>query len=426
MTGLLYGGMGGTQMERDDVGSWDALRAAQSRQKRVYEAEGTQGFCLPRPRNPRTEYGSTIRASGSSSTKKAPCRTQPLWCARDRSARCRDSQARSRHGGLRAHRKRLSAGTRPLPALPGRHPIQRLLLQPAVPAVQPHHHLVPFRPSPPCHHSSQRLQPLTAGGEGPPAAAPRQPAAARHGAAAARPPRWASAPAGGASGRAARRGLRVRAAGVADLRGRFSVSRPCTPSLRLALLSFLLEESGSARVVISATDFHPGSEEKQALARGWLLKLRNYISTSLGIIRKGWKLRLSCLLVTVKNYCLPAVWTIPLPDLAQFPCSQCKSRGNFTGCRIKHEYRGADVAFFLQICTHSDSEQSENLCKCEAVRHTVASFMLFQELSCVASQNHMPQSIYSCDLTARVFLIGVLRCLFMYWATVGPNISSAL
>lgn len=103
----------------------------------------------------------------------------------------------------------LPAGTRPVPALPGRHPIQRLLLQPAVSAVQPHHHLVPFRPSPPRHHSSQRLQPLTGGGKGLPSSAPRQPGAARHGCPGCRP---SSAPsfrscgrrfrAGGAAGRA--------------------------------------------------------------------------------------------------------------------------------------------------------------------------------------------------------------------------------
>lgn len=71
-----------------------------------------------------------------------------------------------------------SAGA-PSPAPPARHPVQRVPLQPAVPAVQPHHHLVPLGLAPPGHHAPPRRA-LPAGRRGRPSPRLRASAALRH------------------------------------------------------------------------------------------------------------------------------------------------------------------------------------------------------------------------------------------------------
>lgn len=185
----------------------------------------------------------------------------------------------------------------------------------------------------------------------------------------------------------------------------------------------------SASVVTSATHFYPGSEEKQALPRQRLLKLRNYVTTSFSIIRKGWKLWLGCML-RYSAELLPVCF-MGSPSTSEawlsFPRSQCKTPDNFTGCRIKHNDYGLRMLLCSCRCVRTVILSSQKICVCKAMRHIAASFMLFQELSYATPQSHVPQSTYSCDPTAKVFfLMGVLRCLVMYWTIVGPNISTAL
>lgn len=101
-----------------------------------------------------------------------------------------ESPLRAQRAGPESRIALPARGARPVPALPCRDAVQRVLLQPAVSAVQPHHHLVPLRPAPPRHHRPQRLQPLAGRGRARPPAAAGRARAGRHAAtarAAARP-----------------------------------------------------------------------------------------------------------------------------------------------------------------------------------------------------------------------------------------------
>lgn len=130
------------------------------------------GSCARILGSPRAQRGRSGHRGAALGTPRgaAPGTERPL----------RAQRGRSRHTGpapgTRAGPERRTAlparAARPVPALPGRDAVQSSLLQPAVPAVQPHHHLVPFRPAPPRHHRPQRFQPPAGrGGSGPGAGA---------------------------------------------------------------------------------------------------------------------------------------------------------------------------------------------------------------------------------------------------------------
>lgn len=133
-------------------------------------------------------------------------------------------QPRRQRRPRRAAARCLNRRARPVPALPGRDAVQRFLLQPAVAAVQPHHHLVPLRPAPPRHHGPQRFEPLAGRRQTPPPAAPgRRRPAARHDTAAPRRAgpglRRAAAPRPGAERAGPLPGRAAAAVGVPNSRG---------------------------------------------------------------------------------------------------------------------------------------------------------------------------------------------------------------
>lgn len=351
---------------------------------------------------------------GSSSIKKAPYRTKPLWCAHNRrrphghNARCRDQpgaeparrtsgsqKAASRSPPERGPYRLFQADTRSSASCCSR-------LSPQYsPTITWSHSALPLHATT-VRSGFNRLRVGEKDCRPRRHASPALPAMAVP--AAARPPHRASAPAGGASGRAG--GCACLLLGLSDLRGLFSVPRPCTPSFQLALLSFLWEESveRECRHFCNSLLSRVRGETSLATAKtSKIEELRHYLIQhhQKRLEAATWlHASLQCRITT----CLLYGQSQHERGLAQLPPrSQCKTPDNFTGCRIKHNDYGLRMLLCSCRCVRTVILSSQKICVCKAMRHIAASFMLFQELSYATPQSHVPQSTYSCDPTAKVF-----------------------
>lgn len=284
-----------------------------------------QGFCLPW--HPRDQISQNdLNVYGSSGIKKAPYRTKPLWCAHNRrrphghNARCRDQpgveparrtsgsqKAASRSPPERGPYRLFQADTRSSASCCSR-------LSPQYsPTITWSHSALPLHATT-VRSGFNRLRVGEKDCRPRRHASPALPAMAVP--AAARPPHRASAPAGGASGRAALQDERAGACAclllrLSDLRGLFSVPRPCTPSFQLALLSFLWEESVERECRHFCNSLLSRVRGETSLATAKTSKIEATSLPHSASSEKAGSCDLVACFVTVQNYYLSALWAVP-------------------------------------------------------------------------------------------------------------------